>query len=202
MPDLEVVAKIEDLVKNTEPTIATEIMAYVKVAQDYQKKAEKVYEILTSGKLVKPKMSSRKTIAVSENTAIVSGWDSLNLKWQKTIAEQLHLSLKQDESQVKEFYQAHQTEFAQYGYQTRTWELDPEEEPGKHYRSHAEKQISVIKPSPAIGISRAMCEEDCYPYFHALAQMRKQNLVVADPEGVWVFYNNDRVKLFRRIKTT
>jgi hypothetical protein len=95
MPDLEVVAKIEDLVNNTEPTIAPEIMAYVKVAQDYHKKAEKVYEILTSGKLVKPKMSSRKTIAVSENTATVSGWDSLNLKWKKAIAEQLNLSLEQ-----------------------------------------------------------------------------------------------------------
>jgi len=95
---------------------------------------------------------------------------------------------------VKEYYQAHQTEFAQYGYQTRAWELDPEDEPGKHYRSHAEKQISVIKPSPSIGVSRAMCEEDCYPYFHALAQVRKQNLVVADPEGVWVFYKNGQVK--------
>jgi hypothetical protein len=39
-----------------------------------------------------------------------------------------------------------------------------------------------------------MCEEDCYPYFHALAQVRKQNLVVADPEGVWVFYKNGQVK--------
>lgn len=195
MDELEVVAKIDDLVNNTEPTIAAQIMASIKVAQDYQKKAKKIYEILTSGKLVKPKMSTRKTIDVSENTATVSGWESLNLKWKKAIAEQLNLSLEQDEGKVKEYYQAQETEFAQYGYQTRVWELDPEDEPGKHYRSHAEKQVSAIKPSSAIGISRAMCEEDCYPYFHALAQIRKQNLVVVDSEGVWVFYKNGQVKI-------
>jgi len=194
MPELEVVANIEDFVKCAEPAIAKELMDSVKTAKSSQKKAQEVYEILKSGKLVKPKMNAQKTIAVSEDTAALSGWGSLNLKWKKAISEKIGLSLEQDESKVREYYENHKQEFAQYGYQTKDWALDPEDDLGKHYRSHAEKQISVIKPSFSIGVSRSVCKEDCYPYLHALAQVRKQNLVVADPDGVWVFYTNGEVK--------
>lgn len=194
MPEMEVVAKIEDLVQNTEPALATQIMAYVKAAQNYRVKAQKVYEILISGLLVKPKMSSRKTIAVSEDTATVSGWDSLNPKWKPVIAEQESLLLEQNQTKVKQYYEIYKKEFEKYGYKTRVWELDPHDDLGKHYRSHAEKQISVIKPSYSIGVSRPMCIEDCYPYLRALVQIRKQNIVIADSDGIWVFYGNSQVK--------
>ena len=165
MPNVEVVANIQDLVSNLESVIAAQIMADIDRVNNYQKIAEEIYSILTSGRLVKLKMSNRKTIAVSDNVATVSGWDSLNPKWKQSLKQNNGIYLEQDESQVKEYYQNLRTEFNRYGYQTKVWDLDPKDDLGKHYRSHAEKQISVIQPDNSIGVSRRMCEEDCYPYF-------------------------------------
>lgn len=102
--------------------------------------------------------------------------------------------LLQNETLITEFYQNHIEEFKRYGYETKKWDLDSELNPGRHYRSHAEKQISVIKPCNSIGVSKGICEEDCYPYLCALAQIRKQHIVVADPNGVYLFYSNGQVK--------
>ncbi len=199
MPNIEVVANIQDLVSNLEPVIAAQIMADINKANNYQKTAEEIYSILASGRLVKPKMSNRKTIAVSDNVATVSGWDSLNIKWREAIKQNKHISLEQDESKVKEYYQNLIIEFNRYGYYTKVWELDPSYDPGKHYRSHAEKQISVIQPNNSIGVSRGMCEEDCYPYFYALAQIRHKNIIIADPNSIWLFYTYGQVKLVYRL---
>ncbi|BAZ16817.1 hypothetical protein NIES4071_86950 [Calothrix sp. NIES-4071] len=169
MPDLEVVANIEELVSNLELEIAALIMAHIENALDYQLKASSIYTILISGQLVKPKMAKTKTIAVSEKVGVVSGWNSLNPKWTEFIAKNNGISLSQNETLVAEFYQNHIEEFNRYNYETKKWDLDSESEPGRHYRSHAEKQISVIKPCNSIGVSRGICEEDCYPYFCALA---------------------------------
>lgn len=194
MPDLRVVANIEELISNEEPMVAALIMADIENAKLYQQKASQIYSILQGGDLVKPKMLKRKTIAVSENIGAISGWNSLNPKWKEFIAENNNVSLSQDEVLVKEFYQNYIDEFRKYGYETKKWDLDPQEEPGCHYRSHAEKQISVIKPCNSIGVSRAICEEDCYPYLCALAQIRQQHIVVADPNGIYLFYSNGQVK--------
>jgi hypothetical protein len=199
MPDVEVVVNIQDLVFNLEPVFAIQIMTDIERANYFQKNAEELYSILTSGGLVKPKMSNRKTIAVSDNIATVSGWDSLNSKWKQAIKNNKGISLEQDESKVKEYYQNFITEFHRYGYHVKVWELDPKDDTGKHYRSHAEKQISVIQPNSSIGVSRGMCEEDCYPYFYALAQIRKQNMIIADPNGIWVFYSHGQVKFVYRL---
>ena len=79
------------------------------------------------------------------------------------------------------------------------WELDPIEDLGKHYRSHAEKQISVIQSDNSIGVSRGMCEEDCYSYFYALAQIRQQSITISDPNGIWLFSSHGQVKFFYRL---
>jgi hypothetical protein len=197
--NVEVVANIQDLVSNLESVIAAQIMADIDRANNFQKNAEEIYSLLTSGRLVKPKMSNRKTIAVSDNVATVSGWDSLNPKWKQFIKQNKGIYLEQDESQVKEYYQNFRTEFNRYGYQTKVWQLDPTNDLGKHYRSHAEKQISVIQPDNSIGVSRGMCEEDCYPYFYALAQIRQQNIIIADPNGIWLFYAQSQVKFVYRL---
>ncbi|BAZ15340.1 hypothetical protein NIES4071_72120 [Calothrix sp. NIES-4071] len=194
MSNVEVVANIQDLVSNLEPVIATQIMANIDRANYLKKNAEEIYSLLTSGRLVKPKMNNRKTIAVSGNIATISGWDSLNLKWKQAIKQNKGISLEQDESKVKEYYKKFITVFNQYGYYVKVWELDPKQDPGKHYRSHAEKQISVIQPDSSIGVSRGVCEEDCYPYFYALAQIRQQDIVIADPNGIWLFYSHGQVK--------
>ena len=144
-------------------------------------------------------MSNRKTIAVSDNIATVSGWNSLNTKWKQAIKQNNGIYLEQDESQVKEYYQNLRTEFNRYGYQTKVWDLDPIDDLGKHYRSHAEKQISVIQSDNSIGVSRGMCEEDCYPYFYALAQIRQQNIMIADPNGIWLFSSHGQVKFVYRL---
>ncbi|MEH1999597.1 MAG: hypothetical protein V7L00_12770 [Nostoc sp.] len=184
---------------NLQSAIAAQIMANIDIANNFQKIAEEIYSILTSGRLVKPKMNNRKTIAVSDNVATISGWDSLNIKWKQAIKENYGISLEQDESKVKEYYQNFITEFNRYGYQTKVWELDPKNDLGKHYRSHAEKQISVIQPDNSIGVSRGMCEEDCYPYFYALAQIRQQDIVIADSNGIWLFYSHGQVKFVYRL---
>ena len=194
MSNIEIVANIQDLVSNLESAIAAQIVLDIERAKNFQKIAEEIYSILSRGKFVKPKMSNRKTIAVSENVATISGWDSLNIKWKQAIQQSYSMSLEQDESKVKEYYQNLITEFNRYGYETKVWELDPSSEPGKHYRSHAEKQVSVIQPDRSIGVSRGICEDDCYPYFYATAQIRQQNIMIADPNGIWVFYSNGQVK--------
>jgi hypothetical protein len=174
-------------------------MADIDKANHFQKIAEEIYSILISGRLVKPKMNNRKTIAVSDNVATVSGWDSLHTKWKQFIKQNKGIYLEQDESQVKEYYHNFRTQFNRYGYQTKVWQLDPANDLGKHYRSHAEKQISVIQPDNSIGVSRGMCEEDCYPYFCALAQIRQQNIIIADPNGIWLFYAQSQVKFVYRL---
>ena len=199
MPNVEIVANIQDLVSNLESVIATKIMADIDRSNNFQKNAEEIYSILTSGSLVKPKMSNRKTIAVSDNVATVSGWNSLNTKWKQAIKQNNGIYLEQDESQIKEYYQNLRTEFNRYGYTTKVWELDPIDDLGKHYRSHAEKQISVIQSDNSIGVSRGMCEEDCYPYFYALAQIRQQNITISDPNGIWLFSSHGQVKFVYRL---
>ncbi|MEC4886084.1 MAG: hypothetical protein SAL70_32925 [Scytonema sp. PMC 1070.18] len=196
---VEVVANIQDFVSNLDSVVATQIIIDIDRANNFQKNAEEIYFILTSGRLVKPKMSHRKTVAVSNNVATISGWDSLNIKWKRTIKQNNGISLEQDESKVKEYYQNFQTEFNRYGYQIKVWNLDPKDDLGKHYRSHAEKQISVIQSDNSIGVSRGMCEEDCYPYFCALAQIRQQNIIIADPNGIWLFYSHGQVKFLYHI---
>ncbi|MBW4667994.1 MAG: hypothetical protein KME60_11335 [Cyanomargarita calcarea GSE-NOS-MK-12-04C] len=104
MPNIEVVANIQDLVFNLESVIAAQIMADINRANNFQKTAEEIYSILRSGRLVKPKMSNRKSIAVSDNVATVTGWDLLNIKWTQAIKQNKHISLEQDESKVKEYY--------------------------------------------------------------------------------------------------
>lgn len=199
MPSIEVVANIQDLVFNLDVVVAAQIVTEINKAVLFQKKAQQIYSILTSGELVKPKMSKRKTIAVSDNIATISGWDSLNIKWKQAIIQNNGITLEQDTSKVKTYYLSLKTEFNQYGYQTKVWNLDPKDDLGKHYRSHAEKQISVINPDKPIGVSRGMCEEDCYPYFYAAAQIRQQNIIIADPNGIWVFYSNGQVKFVYRL---
>ncbi|MBW4507122.1 MAG: hypothetical protein KME64_11495 [Scytonematopsis contorta HA4267-MV1] len=194
MQNIEVVSNVESFALKEEPADAALIMVYLKNAISYQEKALEIYNVLNEGKSVKPKMVKRKTIAVSDNTGVISGWNSLNPKWNKFIAENYNVSLEQNETKVREFYQNHIEKFNQYGYKTKKWDLDPQEDLGKHYRSHAEKQISVIKPCNSIGVSRGICEEDCYPYLRALAQIRQQHIVVADPNGVYLFHYNGQVK--------
>ncbi len=199
MSNLELVANIQDLVYALDSIIAVQIMVDIDIANIFQNQAEEIYSILTTGKLVKPKMSHRKTIAVSNNVATVSGWDSLNLKWKQAIKHENGISLKQDESKVKEYYDNLRAEFNRYDDQTKVWSLDPKDDLGKHYRSHAEKQISAIQPDNSIGVSRDMCEEDCCPYFYALAQVRQQNIIIADPNAIWLFYSYGEVKLVYRL---
>jgi hypothetical protein len=199
MLNVEFVAKVQDLVYNLDSVIAAQIMADIDRANNFQKIASEIYSILISGKLIKPKMSNRKTIAVSNNVATVSGWDSLNIKWKQVIKQNNAISLEQDENKVKEYYDNFKIEFNRYGYQTKAWDLDPKNDLGKHYRSHAEKQISVIQPDNSIGVSRGMCKADCCPYFYAVAQLRQQNIIISDPDGIWLFYFDGQVKFVYRL---
>jgi hypothetical protein len=198
--DLAAVERIEELVKGAEPAVAAQIIASVKAAQESQQKAKEVHKILTNRNFVRPTLKLQKTVAVSGNTVTVSGWNSLTPRMKEAVAQRLGMSLDQDTQKVREYYEQHKDEFKQFGYEPEEHPFDPKAKPdqdkesGKYYTSHAEKQASVIAPSTSIGVSKSVCEEDCYPYLHALAQVRKQNIAVADPDGVWVFYSNGSVK--------
>lgn len=56
----------------------------------------------------------------------------------------------------------------------------------RYNASHAEKQISVLHPAQAIGVSSEMCA-DCQDYFKALVCHTGNIQVVADPKVVRIF---------------
>jgi uncharacterized Zn-binding protein involved in type VI secretion len=58
--------------------------------------------------------------------------------------------------------------------------------PGQYNASHAEKQLSILKPNDPIGVSRPMCS-DCQSYFSKLSQYRNTEQIVTDPNGTWIF---------------
>ncbi len=104
------------------------------------------------------------------------------------------LSLQQDAYKVREYVESNQEKFKEVGYETKRHWTDPDDKSGFHYQSHAEKQLSVLTSSPFMGISKSVCADDCYPYLIAIAQIREQDIVVADPDGIWLFYSNGQVK--------
>lgn len=187
---------IDELVKYADPEVASKLKKAIDLSQEKQRKAAEIYKLLRS-RLVKRKLPRTKTIAVGENVATISGWNSLKPQWKALIAQQLGLFLKQDALKVRIFVEKHQEEFKQVGYETQNHNFDPKDKPGFHYQSHAEKQALALSSDsvvPSVGVSRNICAEDCYPYLSAFAQIKKQNLVVADPIGVWLFYSNGTVK--------
>lgn len=112
----------------------------------------------------------------------------------------IRLSLQQDAYKVREYVESNQEKFKEVGYETKRHWTDPEDKSGFHYQSHAEKQLSVLTSSPFMGISKSapkghdICADDCYPYLIAIAQIREQDIVVADPDGIWLFYSNGQAK--------
>ncbi|WP_207714371.1 hypothetical protein [Scytonema sp. UIC 10036] len=53
MPNVEIVANIQDFVSNFDSVIAAQIMADIDRANNFQKTASEIYFILTSGRLVR-----------------------------------------------------------------------------------------------------------------------------------------------------
>jgi hypothetical protein len=58
--------------------------------------------------------------------------------------------------------------------------------PGQYALSHAEKQAFVLTGMPAVGVSRAMCD-DCQSYFLEKARASSKLLAVADPGMTRIF---------------
>lgn len=191
------VESIEELVKETDPVVASQIVASVTAARESQNKAQQVYELLTSGSPgQKPKLPATKTVAVSGTTATVSGWNTLTDEMKTMIAEKAGLSLEQNVTAVQAFYESNKDKLMEElkFFQKHPFEKKHQVSTGTYYMSHAEPQLSVIAPSTAIGVSRSVCADSCYPYLHALAKLRQENIVVSDPDGVWVFFKNGVVK--------
>jgi len=63
---------------------------------------------------------------------------------------------------------------------------------GQYHASHAEKQLSIVKPDDPIGVSKPMCS-DCQNYFSKLAGATGKDQVVTDPDGTWIFYADGTV---------
>ncbi len=58
--------------------------------------------------------------------------------------------------------------------------------PGKYQASHAEKQLSILRPDDPIAVSEPMCN-DCNGFFQKRAIYRNSPQVVTDPNGTWIF---------------
>jgi uncharacterized Zn-binding protein involved in type VI secretion len=58
--------------------------------------------------------------------------------------------------------------------------------PGQYNASHAEKQLSILKPGDPMGSSRPVCS-DCQSYLSKFAQHHNVEQVVTDPNGTWIF---------------
>ncbi len=67
--------------------------------------------------------------------------------------------------------------------------------PGQYFASHSEPQLAEAAPNEPFATSTAMCSE-CQRYFTDLAQSRGVPQVVADPDGVRVFYPNGRTEWY------
>ncbi len=64
--------------------------------------------------------------------------------------------------------------------------------PGQYNASHAEKQLSILRPNEPIGVSKPMCP-DCQNYFSKLAQSRGVDQIVTDPNGTWMFRSDGTI---------
>ena len=95
----------------------------------------------------------------------------------------------------------HASRLKKLGYTPQPHAHDQEYGPGAYNKSHAEKQAFLgaldrlqkqcdtakKKAVAAVGVTRPVCPEDCYPFFRAVAQLQGRNIVVADPDAIWVF---------------
>ena len=214
-PDHELVASIEELVANAPPEAKAGLIAAVNAAQDAQKKSMEVYTIITGGAPQPIEAHEPKTAAVAvpdtgPPVITVSGWGSLT-KWQKReVAAKMGVPPEQNEPLVKAYFEAHKDEFKALGYGPLGHFGDPTgptkktptqgPEPGKHHLSHAEKQAEAISGAKAIGVSRAVCRKDCYPYFFALAKIKGTTFTIADPDGTYIFYPGGPIKFLPHAK--
>jgi len=57
---------------------------------------------------------------------------------------------------------------------------------GKYNSVHAEKQLSFLKPNDPIAVNIAMCP-DCQDFFRLNAKYLKQDQIVTDPDGSWLY---------------
>lgn len=200
-PDYQMVESIEELVADAPKEIKAQLIEKIKSAQSSQQLAMQVQQIVRKGGGEKPvKRHRRKVVAVTELesgdfASTISGFNSLTKRQKEGVAAKMGISLSQNIDRVKEFYEANRETFRELGYtEPLKRPGDPKSIPGAGSMSHAEKQAEALE-STAIGVSQDVCKEDCYPYFYALAVIKKTHIVIADPSGVYVFYPNGTVKL-------
>lgn len=197
-PPRKLVSSIEELVAIASSQTRSSLIMAVKSAQDSQKKAMIVQDIIKKGggrRIVKSHAQRTASVALTDSalTITVSGWGKLTKRQKQAVARAYGVEPQRDIDKVKQFYEAHKEEFAQQGFGDEGYApigqmSDPKDEPGKHHLSHAEKQAAAISGATALGVSKKVCKRDCRPYFYALAKIMGLAYTIADPEGTYIFY--------------
>jgi hypothetical protein len=147
--------------------------------------------------VAKGAIGARKTIALSEFLTM-SGWGQSKqiLKVLKTAK-----GLTIEEKSVETYQFVTNNAGTLGSYSPKPFIFDYSKTPGTYYLSHAEKQALIAtlqsmdqqvvemkkKGVLSLGVSRAMCPQDCFPFFVAIAPKIGQTIVLADPNYVWTF---------------
>jgi hypothetical protein len=185
----------KDLLAQVPAGVRAEVQAAIASAVDKNKVLEDIFQKAKAAGSVTP----RKTLALGDQVTI-SGWGTLDAAFVKLVRGK-QLSVVQQTPEVFAFANQHAAGLKKYDYETKSFLFDPSYAPGAYYRSHAEKQAFVAalgrlekdldtedrKAVAALGVTRPVCPADCYPFFIALSKMQGRNIVLADPDFVWVF---------------
>ena len=192
-------ANLDELLKQFPAAAQPIVFEAVKSAKDKGKLVTDIYKEGVATHVIAP----RKTLALSD-VLTMSGWGQ-----SKAILSVLQTAkgITIEEQSVETYNFAKNNAGALGSYSPRPFIFDYRGTPGTYYLSHAEKQalMSTIssmqktvddaakKAIISLGVSRAMCPEDCFPFFKAVAPHLGRNIVLADPNYVWVFASSGDV---------
>jgi hypothetical protein len=193
-------SNLAELLERIPAGAKTDVRRAIVAAKFKARTIAKFRELAVSAGAITP----NKTLALADVTTM-SGWGTTR----EAIEALVEGRLVQQTSAVAEFVAKHKARLLKYGYSPESFIFDPKFEQGKYFKSHAEKQAFVNALNAldkdidkalkhailAVGVSREMCPEDCFPFFRAVSDMTASTIVLADPSFVWTFRSGQVLRL-------
>jgi Domain of unknown function (DUF4157) len=194
-------ANLAELLAKIPAGAKSDVRDAVKAAADKQRAIQALFDKAKAGGAVRP----TKTLSLADEVTI-SGWGNLDQAFQK-LAQGRKMAITQQTAEVHAYVTQYAAGLKKYGYETKGFIFDPKAAPGAYFKSHAEKQAFIAaldrlekemdtakkKAVAALGVTRAVCPDDCFPFFKAVAQFQGRTIVLADPAVIWVFSSSGEV---------
>jgi Domain of unknown function (DUF4157) len=193
-----IASSIDQILAQFPAAVRPYVLESIGSAKDKVQRATRIYQDGVKAGAI----GSRKTLALSD-VLTMSGWgQSKQILGVLTSAKRL--TIAENSVEVYNFVvknKANADALAKANYTPKEFIFDYSGTPGTYYLSHAEKQafISTLssldkqviaareKGLVSLGVSRPMCPQDCFPFFKVIAPFTGKNIVLADPNAVWVF---------------